>query len=110
MRLSASAGSMACARALIMRATQFALRHESQKAYGVWLTSGTWSDTSGDKRHGRSIAAQAECDSGAETPPALSRVVLQFQPKENANVELRHHRLYAVWYFNFSLRRMRTWS
>src|SRR5258705_13854081 len=32
-------------------------------------------------------------------------VVLQFQPKKkNRNEAARHHRLYAVWYFNFNLR------
>src|SRR6185503_16165691 len=37
-----------------------------------------------------------------ETPPALCRVVLQLHSYWTAPELLRHHRLYAVWCFNFT--------
>src|SRR5258705_409314 len=37
------------------------------------------------------------------TPPALRRVVLQLLPNGKGRTLPGHHRLYAVWYFNFGL-------
>src|SRR5258705_527622 len=51
------------------------------------------------------VVVRVEVGEGSmfRTPPALCRLVLQLLPNGKGENSSGHHRLYAVWYFNFCL-------
>src|SRR5258705_10930532 len=52
---------------------------------------------------GSSISTYKWLPNCGSIPPALCRVVLQFQPTNGCPTAARYHRLYAAWFFNFNL-------
>src|SRR5258705_7960863 len=60
-------------------------------------------DTTGFMPRGSSISTYKWLPNCGSIPPALCRVVLQFQPTNGCPTAARYHRLYAAWFFNFNL-------
>src|SRR5258705_14010733 len=71
--------------------------------FTLWRKGKRPSDTTGFMPRGISISTYGGKEKGPQIPPALCRVVFQFQPREERKKALTYHRLYAAWYFNFNL-------